>query len=144
MFYDLRPLLARLQARYRPSRLAALRAAVLRPLELRCAARRLTVVNPDRSTHTATLSATVGGGSGILIRIGDGRRIPVSPGSIRLGLSLRPGSTTIALSARAGASRAPSLFAPTVTDTAFAPFGTAATASVRTGIIGPPCASVST
>ncbi len=69
-FFDLRPLLARLRARYSQTQIAALRAAVLKPLALQCVARRLTVVNPDRVAHTATLSATVKGD--VLVRVGTG------------------------------------------------------------------------
>ncbi|HWE34023.1 MAG TPA: hypothetical protein VG410_11090 [Solirubrobacteraceae bacterium] len=138
-FYDLRPLAARLRARYSPAQLSALRAAVLKPLALQCVARRLTVVNPDRVTHTATLTATVTGG--VLVRVGAGGARSAAPGPLRLALTLPPGKTTIALSAPAGAPSG-SLFAPTVTDSAFAPFSAAATTSVRAGIIGPPCASV--
>jgi phosphoglycerol transferase len=138
-FYDLRPLTARLRARYSAPQLAALRAAVLKPLVLRCTSRRLTVVNPDRVTHTATLSATVKGQ--VLVRVGAGGWLPQTPGPIQLPVSLPPGATTIALSTLSGAAPA-SLFAPTVTDSAFAPFKAAVPASVRAGIIGPPCASV--
>ncbi len=138
-FYDLRPLAAHLRARHSPAQLTALREAVLKPLVLRCTARRLTVVNPDRITHTATLTGTVRGQA--LVRVGTGDWRSEAPGAMRLPLSVRPGKTTIALSTPRGA-RPASLFAPTVTDSAFAPFSAAATTSVRAGIIGPPCASV--
>ncbi len=85
------------------------------------------------------LSGTVRGP--VLVRAGAGGWRYEAPGPLRIALRLPPGSTKVALRTPVGDPSA-SLFAPTVTDSAFAPFERAATTTVRTGIIGPPCASV--
>jgi phosphoglycerol transferase len=150
MFYDLRPLLARLRTGYTGAQLDALRTAVLSPLALSCARGSLTVVNPGAGARTGTLSATLVGGSSLGLRVSSAAAPTGSSGALRTGrsrtirvrLSLPPGRTTITLSAGTPGSRTAALLGPTITDSTFTPFARFASSHIRTGILGPPCALV--
>jgi phosphoglycerol transferase len=147
LFYDLRPYARRLRARHTAAQLSALRAATLYPLRLSCSTGRLTIVNPSQTTQRAVLDAGVtGDGGAAALRLTAGGRPLVSGRGARLKvpLVLAPGTTTVSLSgASDDASGTARLTAPTVIAGAFAPFLRGVSGGPLTGIVGPPCRSVS-
>ena len=75
------------------------------------------------------------GGQALTSAAGDRLHVP---------LVLAPGTTTVSVSGPAGdASGTPRLTAPTVIAGAFAPFLRGVSGGPLTGIVGPPCRSVS-
>jgi phosphoglycerol transferase len=153
LFYDLRPYARRLRAGHTATQLRALRAATLYPLRLSCSTGRLTIVNPSSATQRAVLSAGVAGavGAGALRLSVDGRPLPSASGDrLHAPLVLAPGTTTVSVSVSGSgsgssddASGTARLTAPAVIAGAFAPFLRGAAAGPLTGIVGPPCRSVS-
>ncbi len=149
LFYDLRPYERRMRAQGTTSQRRALRLAVLYPIGTGCSTGRLTLTNPGAGARSGTLMATVEAArrvslglalpnsSRVVIRIDRRRatlnvRLRVPPGVSRVGISVL-GS---------GPASQVSLIAPTVIDTAFDPFAAPRLDTLRTGVVGPPCAAV--
>jgi phosphoglycerol transferase len=142
LFYDLRPLAARLRAAHPAAQLAAVRAAVLHPLRLTCATGRLTIANPASSARTAVLDATLPTRHApVRVSVSGGPATTVTGTQLRMAMRLAPGTTAISLSAAAAPVR---LFAPTVQQGVLSTVSGPSAGGLRTGVLGPPCASVAT
>jgi hypothetical protein len=144
LFYDLRPYARRLRASHTAAQLSALRAATLYPLRLSCSPGRLTIVNPSNATQRAVLAAGVSGAGAVKLSVGGQPATSVAGDRLRAALVLAPGTTTVSVSGPSDvASGTPRLTAPTVIAGAFAPFLRGVSGGPLTGIVGPPCRSVS-
>lgn len=145
LFYDLRPYARGLRRSHSSVQLQALRDATLAPLRLGCATGLLTVVNPGRATRTASLTGRLSGqGQGVLrMTFSSGGASATAygpqPRILRVSIRLPPGQTRIRLTVLGPGAQ---LFAPTILESAFAPFGLLASTSLRVGIVGPPCGLV--
>jgi len=152
-FYDLRPYQRRMRTTNTLAQLRALRLAVLYPLRTDCSPGRLTLTNPSAGARSATLTASVSTSRRIELELTlpDGarvrRRILAGAGGRASGLHVRvrvpPGSSSVGLSVSRGSPASQvRLIAPTVVERAFAPFAQRRLEALRTGVVGPPCASV--
>jgi phosphoglycerol transferase len=148
LFYDLRPYERRLQTSQPAQALQALRAAVLEPLRLTCSTGQLTIHNPGRSTQTAMLTAQVSAASPARLQItsanGFARTVSATarPAALQESIQLPPGRTNLTIARLGSGVQSAQLLAPTVIARAFDPFAGRPSETLRSGIIGPPCASV--
>ena len=158
LFFDLRPFASSLARLHTAAQLAALRFATLYPLRIACeTSDGLALINPSRSTRTATLSMdlSVGaeGPTKLLVHYPGGavQAVPSTGAKIALQarLSLPPGTSAVSFSAPGVPAKPPARvggFAvndATLTEAALTPFesapGQAAAASMPAGALPPPC-----
>ncbi len=150
LFFDLRPYQRRMRGLGTTAQHRALRLAVLYPIRTACSTGRLTLTNPSTGAREATLTATVAAPRRVVslgLRLPDSSRVAVRVARRRPTFNVRlqvpPGVSRVGISVLGSASASPaSLIAPTVIDSAFGPFAALRLETLRTGVVGPPCAMV--
>jgi hypothetical protein len=158
LFFDLRPFASSLDRRHTAAQLAALRFATLYPLRTACeTSDGLELINPSRSTRTATLSMELDAGteapSKLLVHYPGGAIRALASADTKIALqaqlSLPPGTSVVRFSAPGIPAKPPArvggfavddatLTEPALTAFEHAP-GNQAAASMSAGALPPPC-----